>query len=89
MEQKLLEGGCFVVDPEGLDYASVGDWREAVVIDGDSGASAMSQYRVRVDHGNQAVRRLRFIRSQGPGLCCYRAKPLLSRTRMWRLCPAR
>ncbi len=57
MEQKLLEGGCFVVDPEGLDYASVGDWREAVVIDGDSGASAMSQYRVRVDHGNRAVRR--------------------------------
>ena len=58
MEQKrLLEGGCFVVDPDGLDQASFGDWHQAAVVDCESGASALSQFRVRLDGIDAPVRR--------------------------------
>ncbi len=58
MEQKrLLEGGCFVVDPDGLDHASSGDWHQAVIVDRDSGASAVSQFRVCLDGIDTPVRR--------------------------------
>ena len=58
MEQKrLLEGGCFVVDPGAPDQASFGDWHQAVVVDGDSGATALSQFRVRFDGIGTPVRR--------------------------------
>ena len=58
MEQKRrLEGGCFVIDPDGLDQVSSGDWRQAAVVDHDSGASALSQYRVRLDGIDTPVRR--------------------------------
>ena len=58
MEQKKqLEGGCFVVDPEALEQTSIGDWRQATVVDRDSGATAMSQYWVRVDGTDVRARR--------------------------------
>ncbi len=58
MEQKRrLEGSCFVIDPDGLDQVSSGDWHQAVVVDRDSGASALSQFRVRLDGIDTPVRR--------------------------------
>ncbi|MCZ6716171.1 MAG: cupin domain-containing protein [Gammaproteobacteria bacterium] len=58
MEHKrLLEGGCFVIDRGGLDQTSSGDWHQAVVVDRDSGASAMSQFRVCLDGIDTPVRR--------------------------------
>ncbi len=58
MEHKrLLEGGCFVIDRGGLDKTSSGDWHQAVVVDRDSGASAMSQFRVCLDGIDTPVRR--------------------------------
>ena len=59
MKQKLLEGGCFVVDSDGLDQMSFGGWHQAVVVDRDSGASAMSQFRVRLDDDDTPTRRFR------------------------------
>jgi len=56
-QKRLLEGGCFVVDPDGLDQASCGDWHQAVIVDRDSGALALSQFRVRLDGIDTPVRR--------------------------------
>lgn len=55
--KKLLAGGCFVVDPDGLDQVSTGDWHQAVVVDRDDGACALSQFRVRLDGIDTPVRR--------------------------------
>lgn len=43
-----LDGGCFVLAPDQLDYRRGGVWHEAVVVDAGRGARALSQYAVRV-----------------------------------------
>jgi len=56
-QKKILEGGCFVIDRDGLEETSIGDWHQATIVDRDSGATAMSQFWVRVDGANSRVRR--------------------------------
>ena len=46
-----LEGGCYVVGPEDLDWTDHGGWREAPVINSLNGATALSQILVHVTSG--------------------------------------
>ncbi len=46
-----LEGGCYVVGPEDLDWADHSGWREAQVINSLNGATALSQILVHVTSG--------------------------------------
>ena len=57
MKRTALEGGCFVADPESVEYSEHGNWAEAAVIDNGSGAQALSQYLVRVRRGDTPIRR--------------------------------
>lgn len=43
-----LEGGCFVLAPDQLDYRREGVWHEAVIVNPERGAKTLSQYAVRV-----------------------------------------
>lgn len=43
-----LDGGCFVLAPDQLDYRREGVWHEAVVVNAERGAKALAQYAVRV-----------------------------------------
>lgn len=51
-----LEGGCYVLGPDDLEWTAHDDWRESRVIERTKGATALSQYRVRVAPGRWPVR---------------------------------
>lgn len=51
-----LEGRCFVTEPDKMDWYVRGSWNEALVIGQRTGATAMSQWRVRVNADPSPVR---------------------------------
>ena len=56
MKRIDLEAGCYVLGPDDLDWTAHDTWQEAPIIDRTSGASALSQYIVRVAPGRSPVR---------------------------------
>ena len=57
MKRTALEGGCFVAEPDTVEFSVHGNWAEAAIIDSGSGAQALSQYLVRVSCGDTPIRR--------------------------------
>ena len=56
MDKTMLEGGCYVATPAGLDFTHRDNWEEAPVIDRAMGADKISQYLVRVHPGRSPIR---------------------------------
>ena len=51
-----LRKGCFVADPDQLSWQTRGSWSEALLAGRETGAVAMSQYRITVDGSASPVR---------------------------------